>query len=141
MATVDEALARTVIANKGRYADDPPVLQVMTYTDPVGEKVWALLYEQDVLADWYRSTPYVRAPGVVWAAPIEVDGHKLVDSTGRTVKYGDVGGPGPGLRVVGGRPAQNLVWAVPIDWDAAERGTYINLIDVSKMCLKWESIE
>lgn len=68
MATVDESIARRVMANGGHYEDDPQVQQVVTYFNMHGHKSWALLYEQDVAVDRYAPSPYVRDPEVVWRA-------------------------------------------------------------------------
>ena len=66
MATVDESLAKQIIAKNGYYADDPRVVAVISYDNFVGVKSWAILYEQDVLTDRYQPSMYVRNPKVEW---------------------------------------------------------------------------
>lgn len=66
MATVSKELAMRIIANKGKYSDDPLVHQVVRYTNYSGGESWAILYEQDVAWDRYAPTDYVRNPVVVW---------------------------------------------------------------------------
>ena len=66
MATVSKELALKIIANNGRYANDPLVHQVVKYRNYHGGESWAILYEQDVLQDRYAPSEYVINPEVVW---------------------------------------------------------------------------
>ena len=66
MATVSKELALKIIANNGRYMDDPLVHQVVKYRNYHGGESWAILYEQDVLQDRYAPSEYIINPEVVW---------------------------------------------------------------------------
>lgn len=68
MATVNEDIARQIIAQDGYYSDDPRVMQVVTYDNAFGGKSWAILYAQDVAVDRYAPSEYVRNPQVIWRA-------------------------------------------------------------------------
>lgn len=66
MATVSESIARQIIENDGYYADDPRVMQVISYDNAFGGKSWAILYAQDVATDRYAPSEYIRNPKVEW---------------------------------------------------------------------------
>lgn len=67
VATVNKKIAMEIIANRGRYADDPLVHQVVKYQNAWGGESWAILYEQDCLNNRYAPSEYVRSPEVVWS--------------------------------------------------------------------------
>ena len=68
MATVSKHIADQIIAADGYYADDPRVQQVVRYTNFEGTFAYAILYPQDVAADRYAPSPFVRDPKIIWRA-------------------------------------------------------------------------
>jgi len=68
MATVNEAIAKQIIAANGYYSDDPRVMQVVKYNNAFGGESWAILYEQDVAINRYAPSEYVRNPEIIWSA-------------------------------------------------------------------------
>jgi hypothetical protein len=66
MATVSKALADTLVANNGSYADDPRVMRIVEYTNAWGKLAYGIEYEWEV--GRYHESEYVHAPRVYWEA-------------------------------------------------------------------------
>lgn len=64
MGTVSKDIADKIIAGKGHYADDPPVIQIIEYTNMAGALAYGLEYERDI--GKYQPSPFVINPKVIF---------------------------------------------------------------------------
>jgi hypothetical protein len=69
VATINKDLADRLVASKGRYPGDPPVLRIVEYTNLAGRLCYGIEYEWDL--GKYTSepdNPYIGNPRVYWEA-------------------------------------------------------------------------
>ena len=67
MATFDNLeIVRDLIANNGKYYDDPQVLAIYEYTNDWGKQCWMVGYDT---ADIHAmiASPYVHYPELLWS--------------------------------------------------------------------------
>jgi hypothetical protein len=69
MATVSKEMADRLVALKGRFPGDPPVLRIVEYVNMSGALCYGIEYEWDV--GKYTSepnNPYIGNPRIYWEA-------------------------------------------------------------------------
>jgi len=66
---VNKQLVDDLIANDGRYHDDPLVVRIVEYENMAGETCWGVVYVNEPITTWLRydvPTQYVRNPRVIF---------------------------------------------------------------------------
>jgi hypothetical protein len=69
MATVDHraTVDRIIATNGEEYADEPPVLKIVEYTNVGNRQCWGVVWDGDPDPDRYeRPSDWIRDPVVIW---------------------------------------------------------------------------